>query len=364
MRPILILFVLLTGCGPAAFVTVAEQGINLEELESDSAASLGKNLDVRIQDVLDSGRDRRRMSSTRNAAWQIMHGVICYGRDLQIDTPDRGETSAVDYAFSNGLIRGFELMPAADILRSTGRRGLKARLNPGSFEGQGHVDQWLAIFAMADLPLDTKIQVGDQQFVLMDLARQAQYDVPNNLLDEFSWTLIAMTHYFPDQPRWPTSGNTEVSWELLVEAELTYDIDLSPCGGTHRLAGIVRALNGKKRLGLPDSEVWNEAQLLVDRLYTNAKEFRSPNGSLSSFYFTSPGNTVDLATELSSTGHVFEFVALAASDDELDDPWIALTASRLCELLEATDTIELDCGALYHALNGLKIYQQRRFRES
>ena len=153
-------------------------------------------------------------------------------------------------------------MLGSQALQSTGRVGLKARLEPGSYVGQGHVDQWLAIFAMADLPLDTPIEHAGQTLTLLDWARQAQNDVSYNMLDEFSWTLIALTHYFPDEPTWQAADGHAVSWELLVEAELTYDIDQSPCGGTHRLAGIARALQAKQRLQLADSATWQKAQRL------------------------------------------------------------------------------------------------------
>ncbi len=289
-----------------------------------------------------------------------MHGVICYGRQLEVETPDRGRVSALDYAFSGGQIDGFELKLGSEPLPSTGRVGLKSRLEPGSYKGQGHVDQWLAVFAMTDLPLDTPIAVGGQSLTLLDWARQAQYDASQNVLDEFSWTLIALTHFFPDEPSWQSRDGT-LSWELLVEAELTYDIDQSPCGGTHRLAGIARALRAKQRLGIADSPIWQQAQTLVDQCLTRAKEQRSVDGGLSSQYFSRPGVTADLSAELASSGHVFEFIALAAPAEELSAPWVELAALRLCEILERTRRIELDCGGLYHALNGLKIYQQRRW---
>ncbi len=347
------------GCSPPPYAPLAHRQAEQQQHEQDTAKVDQDRLRDRIDAVLQRGLLRRRLSTQRNAAWQIMHGVICYGRDLQIETPDQGIVSAVDYAFGEGLIHGFELKRGTDPLPSTQRYGVTARVDPGSYQGQGHVDQWLAIFAMADLPLDTPLSVAGERFTLLDWARQAQYDVPHNLLDEFSWTLIALTHYFPDEPTWLAAGDTELSWELLVEAELTYDINLSPCGGTHRLAGIVRALRAKQRLQLPDSQVWTQAQQLVDNLLQDARQQRAADGRLSSYYFTRPGTTVDLTADLASTGHVFEFVALAASTKELSEPWITLSANHLCDLLDATQTTELDCGALYHALNGLQLYRQR-----
>lgn len=327
----------------------------------DNAAERASQLRTRVARVLEEGLQFRRMDSQVNAAWQIMHGVICYGRELQIDTPDRGLYSAVDYAFTGGQIEGFELMLGGQPLPTSGRVGLKARLEPGSYIGQGHVDQWLAIFAMAGLPLDTPVEHAGQSLTLLDWARQAQYDVSQNMLDEFSWTLIALTHYFPDEPSWQTADGQTASWELLVAAELTHDIDRSPCGGTHRLAGIVRALQAKRRLGLADTATWQQAQRLVDENLAKAHDQRSAGGGLSSQYFARPSVTADLSAELASAGHLLEFIALAASPDELAAEWVEQAALNLCQILERSRHVELDCGALYHALNGLQIYQQRRW---
>jgi hypothetical protein len=289
-----------------------------------------------------------------------MHGIICYGGQLPLQTEDRGQVAALDYALHGGQINGFEINLSPTPLPATGRQGIVARLEPGSYIGQGHPDQWLAIFAMADIPLETEVQVGEQTATLLDWARQAQYDIPNNLVDEFSWTLIALTHYFPDEPQWPVVGGGMLSWEQLVEAELSYDdLDASPCGGTHRLAGLVRAVWAKQRLGLPDSQVWKRAEATIHACIDSAKNHRGSNGALSSYYFVRPSQSADLAAELSSSGHLFEFLALALPADQLTEPWVALSASRLCDVLDATTDVDLDCGALYHALNGLKIYRDR-----
>jgi hypothetical protein len=349
------------GCGPSFVVPLRDREAAQQELEQKLAEQQPQDLKQRIDQVLADGLNARRMNTAQNAAWQILHGVVCYGTELKIDTADRGLVGAIDYAFSGGQIMGFELLPGTEILPATGRRGIKARLEPGSYVGQGHPDQWLAVFAMAELPLDMQVQCDGASYTLLDWARQAQSDVYKNLLNEYSWTLIALTHYFPDEPTWQTSDGSEASWEMLVEAELTYDLDDSACGGTHRLAGIVRALQAKQRLNLADTPVWSEARAVVEENLFKAKQYRGVDGGLSSYYFTRPVASADLSLELASAGHVLEFVALALPQEQLSDAWVELAVNRLCEILESTRSIELDCGALYHGLKGLKIYRQRRF---
>jgi hypothetical protein len=358
------IFVTSPGCSPA--LTKSGQPVEqaLQELKQSLVDQPQSPLQVRLEAVLENGLTGRQLDSEVNAAWQIMHGVIAYGPQLLIKTPDRGLFSATEYAFSGGQLMGFELMPGNENLPATGRPGLKARLEPGSYIGQGHVDQWLAIFAMANLPLTTPVQVAGQQFTLVDWARQAQHDVTRNPLDEYSWTLIALTHYFPDEATWTAAERRSVSWEDLVDIELEYELDLSPCGGAHRLVGIARALQAKQRLGLADSPTWDKAQATVDLALQRIKEQRSAGGALSSFYFARPGTTADLSAELASSGHLLEVLAVAASAQEISAPWIDAAVMRLCYVLEQTREVELECGALYHALNGLKIYRDRRFLTS
>ncbi len=351
----------LIGCSPELFVSRTGPEEALRTFEQSLTVLETEPLRARIEGVLADGNRGRRLSADVNAAWQIMHGVIAYGTELEIETSDRGLCGAIDYVFHGGQLMGFELQAGGEILPSTGRQGLKARLEPGSYIGQGHVDQWLAIFAMANLPLDTPVQLADKQFTLLDWARQAQYDVTRNLLDEYSWTLIALTHYFPDEPRWQAAEGRTVSWEDLVDVELGYDIDLSPCGGAHRLAGITRALAAKQRLKLADSPIWQRAQRRVDEALVKVNEQRDASGALSSYYFSRPGTTADLSAQLASSGHLLEFAALAAPAAELSAPWLEAAVEHLCGILERTKDVELDCGALYHALNGLKIYHDRRF---
>jgi hypothetical protein len=50
-------------------------------------------------------------------------------------------------------------------------------------------------------------------------------------------------------------------------------------------------------------------------------------------------------------------------DQELRQEWVTRAVVSLCELLQATESVELDCGALYHAIHGLVLYRQRRFED-
>lgn len=344
---------LLTAC----LVSCSPLPLDDESIPDLASPVVVDELPARIDQTLKTELVGRKLSSSVNAAWQIMHGVICYGHDLPIDTPDRGRVSALDYAFHEGSIRGWQLMPGQDL--GNGRRGVKAFLDAGSYTGQGHVDQWIAICAMAGLPSTDTLVIDGKTYTLLDWAEQARLDACTNPLNEFSWSLIALTYYFPNDPQWTTSDGSIWSWERMLEYEVTYDLDDSPCGGAHRLVGLTRALQAKQRLKLPDSSTWQAARRKVDNALLSIEQMRCRDGSLSSHYLERPGASRDLGLTLASTGHLFEFLAVAADEQTLQAEWVRAAAARLCEIFEATRHEDLDCGACYHALNGLKIYRER-----
>jgi hypothetical protein len=52
---------------------------------------------------------------------------------------------------------------------------------------------------------------------------------------------------------------------------------------------------------------------------------------------------------------------LATSDQQLKESWIRQAAINLCDLLQSTKDVALECGALYHAAHGLVLYRARIF---
>ena len=77
--------------------------------------------------------------------------------------------------------------------------------------------------------------------------------------------------------------------------------------------------------------------------------------------FFRSGISADVDSRINSTGHVFEVLAYAMSDDELRSPWFTRAAEFFCKKLEDTQEIPVSCGGLYHGAHGLMIYRDRRF---
>ncbi len=312
-----------------------------------------------ISATLRHNLEKRSLSSERNGAWQVIHGAVAYGDLLLLDV-DGKSVPAIEYLLSGGSLNGWELA-VGPVLPITQRNGVVARVEAGSYIGQGHADQWLGYFSQIPLAMDRKVVVGKQTLSISDWARQAQWDVPKNPFKEYSWTLIALTNFFPNEEEWQASDGNTWTLESLVRFEAQQDLTGSACGGMHRLMGLAHAVQFRKQNKGFFDEGWAMAKRVVDDSIDKARRFQNSDGSFSTNYTTRPGNSSDLSLCISATGHTLEFLSYALNANELREPWMERAAMRLCEMLRASEGIDLECGGAYHAIAALKLYQSKRF---
>jgi hypothetical protein len=305
---------------------------------------------------------QRRLNLKEHAAWQILHGALAFGREFRVEEEPGGAwIPALDHILNGGKMSGWTVEPGVILEPSTGRRGLRALLEQGSKTGQGHVDQWLAILAQCNLPAEQQIKVGEDVFQMADYVGQVQWDVARNLDQEFSWTLIGLSSYLPIGAEWIAQDGQTWSIERLVEAELQQDLSTSACGGTHRMIGLALALNQRLSQSGSLEGVWLDAEQRVQQAIADARRYQNADGSFSTNYFSRGSRSPDLAQNLGATGHVLEFLTLALTQDQLEEAWVQRAALYVCDLLEQTRDVPLECGALYHAAHGLVIYRERLF---
>lgn len=307
--------------------------------------------------VLKQNAEGRRLFVPLHGAWQVLHGVLAYGSQFQLQS-DQGTQNALSFLVSGGAVSGFQ-PELGDALGEPPRNGVRMGLDPSTKVGQGHRDQWLAVIAQAGLTLQDELVGGDRVFRMEDWVRQMKYDIPLNFEREYSWTLIALTTYHDTDHRWTARDGNDYSVESLLQSEINQDVETSACGGTHRLIGIAMALNRRKAEGKPVIGVWSDAQQLVSTAIELAQQNQNGDGSFSGSYFHRAGPTMDLAEGLGTTGHVLEFLALAAPDKVLSQPWVERSARHLMRTLDSCRDIDLECGVLYHALHGLQELRSR-----
>ena len=345
----------LSGC-PLAITPVGPESEPPQQ--SDPELTTVKAL---VDQVLEKEYATRGLSTAQNGAWQIFHGILAYGDRFMVDT-SAGTQPALEYLRAGGFCNGFNPVIGDPLENTNGdstRYGLRVDLEPETKIGQGHRDQWLAVISQTGLPLSTPWIVNEYDFTLEDWMRQAEQDIPRNLENEFSWTMIPLSIYRPTDYRWKARDGKTYSVESLLDHESSVSLQQSACGGTHRLIGIASTLNKRRAEGQPMTGVWESAQRRVDQGVQLAKANQNPDGSYSSAYMHRTGWCRDLGEMLGTTGHVLEFLAIAADDETLQSPWVTRGVERLCSVLQDCQGVDMECGVLYHALHGLVEYQRR-----
>jgi hypothetical protein len=316
-------------------------------------------LKKQIDDALDFTYENRRLDLKDQAAWQMIHGVLAFKRQFQVRNGDK-DVSALDHVLQGGKMQGWNLMRGDLLDEQTQRYGIRALLEENK-KGQGHTDQWLGYLCDCGMPLDETIIVEGQKYTLDDFIQQSERDVHRNPHKEYTWTLMALSAYRKPGYTWKAGDGSEWSIEKLVEIELGYSLDGSPCGGTHRLFGLTMARDRHVAAGGKLEGIWADCDQKIKESIARAKELQNADGSLSSNYLQRQGMSADLAQAMGSAGHVLEFLAASMPKEELQEPWVRRAVASMCNVFRKTKAVDVECGALFHAAHGLRLYRAKVF---
>src|SRR5262249_46160500 len=132
------------------------------------------------------------------------------------------------------------------------------------------------------------------------------------------------------------------------------------CGGTHRLFGFTWALHLHLAKGGKKTAVWQEAEAKIKKYKNLARELQNTDGSFSTDYFNGKANSLR-SDRINTTGHVFEWLALALDADELLEPWVKNAGWALSQMILDAKGDPVPGGSLFHATHGLHIYRARVF---
>lgn len=292
---------------------------------------------------------RRMLSSDKNSAWQIVHGVLGIGEEFQIRDASQGTiVRAVDYLCQEARVENRRLFYVTP-------HGLEPIYGYGA---EGHPDQILAIFAQVNLPLTQSIRVDGASYTVADLVSQSQARYRRG--NEGSWTLIALASYLPLNSTWTNQYGQSLSIADLVAAEATTDPSTAPRGGTHNLYALAYALGHHKASGATLTGVWRQADAKLAEHVRLVREYQNGDGSYSVNYFSGPGWSQNTKTVLYTTGHTLEWLLIYLPYAELNQPWVTKGVDALLEGFERLKSESIECGALYYACHALRLYQQRR----
>lgn len=320
-----------------------------------------EELPERIDAIVDHTLNSRTLNTNTHNAWQIVHGILPYGYEFKIEHEGQ-KIPALEWILAGNKLNGWDLRP--------GEKGVYAMLVPGSNAAQGHPDQWIGYLSQCGVKPEDKIVVQGNEYKFSDMVEQAKWDIKPGM--EASWTLMALSTWEPLNVEWESSEGEKWNLERVAAMEAVPIDEVSgensSCGGTHRLSGLTIALNRyMKETGTPPEKLTGGWKKVYDLLYgkdgcvARARAYQQPDGSFSTNFFTRPGSSPEIDSTLHSTGHTLEWLTVALTPEQLKEPWITAAVLRLCDLLEENAERDLDCGGLYHAARGLKLYREARF---
>lgn len=299
---------------------------------------------------------RTRLLSTKDhTPWQIMHGQLGLRQDFLISHEGR-VVNTLEWIQSGPKFRDkpwFQKTPY----------GGRAHPYVQPYWFEGHINQFLAILASCNVPLEAKFNTPDGPITMADMLKNAQMTV--NSREEVTWTLWALATYLPWDARWTNAAGEAWSIEKLVQIETGKPVGgpTSPCGGTHGLFALARARNVYLRSGKPLRGVWFEADQKIRKYIEVARLYRNADGSLSSGWFKTREYKADFDKRMASQGHVLEFLMMAVSQQDLRSDWVRRTVEATCNDLNSNQKAYVECSPLFHAANALSIFIDRMAAE-
>ncbi len=191
------------------------------------------------------------------------------------------------------------------------RMGIQVRLEPGSYIGQGHVDQWLAYLSQPMCRLIARSKsMGIGIRFLIGLAK------PSGMYRRIGARVFVdfdrLTRCFPNELSWTAKDGKTWTIEPLVEFEAKQDLEDSPCGGMHRLLmGLAHAIEFRQRHDLPRSEAWEQAELKVQDSIDRISPIPESRWKLLNALHPAAGNIRRSFDHDQRYRHTFEFLAYA-----------------------------------------------------
>jgi hypothetical protein len=294
----------------------------------------------------------KRDLTTGHGFWTVFHGILGLGPSINLlDTNTGKRVNALDYIAEGGKLNGLEFIPTRD--------GLDVLVAPGTFVSQGHIDQFVAEMVEWGVPPDRKFVVNGKNYTFMDFLRHSRARATVRKPMELEWSLVIISTTFGTDSKWTNSLGEEVHFEDLVRAEVDKPLTAAACGGTHRLFGLAWAYHLHMRKGGKTEGVWKDVKTKLDDAKKQARKLQNRDGSFSTNFFGGPGNVSDMERRLNTSGHIFEWLMLTLSDDELKEQWVQDAANALTMMFLEIENRPMEGGTLYHAIHGLLMYYAR-----
>lgn len=339
------LLVLICLTGPARAETVNATPQDVQQQIAEPADPLI----VLVGDAVER-TSRRYLQAEHHTPWQIMHGLLALREHYLIRY--QGQTvPALDYISNGAKWQGEYWWEATPW-------GGKAHPYSVTYWFEGHVNQFLAIISMCNLPLDHQFTVKDGKVLTMaDMVRHAQLCTTDR--EETTWTLWFLDNYLDQDAHWTTHDGQAWSMERLVRINTQAQVTTAPCGGTHQLFALALARNAYLKKHGRLTGAWLEADQKLQSYIAAAKSGQNPDGTFSSAMFKGRGFSNDFNERIKTSGHMLEWLMAALPERRLSEPWVRRGVEAVARDLINNANQPADCGPLYHALHSIILYRDR-----
>ncbi|HEY1067081.1 MAG TPA: GTPase-activating protein, partial [Pirellulales bacterium] len=248
-----------------------------------------------------------------------------------------------------------------DVFMYTDRVGIQVRKG---YKVQGHYGQFLGMMAQSRVPTNYPMRVDGKDYVLADLIETEKKTCVSRT--ELTFKLLGLSYYVSDSDEtWTSSIGEKWNLQRLIREEIAAPIAHdAACGGTHRLMGMAYSVHRRKLEGKPLTGEFGRARKYLDDFHKYTFKLQNPDGSFSTEWFRSRGNSFDIERRLQTTGHILEWLVFSLPEEELHSEKVVAAVEYLTSILDANPERKWAIGPMGHALHGLMIYNQRVFAES
>lgn len=288
--------------------------------------------------------------------WQIIHGLLALRQDYVIKSNGR-PVNAIDWISHGATFR------SAPWFEATKDGGRAHPYNGTPYEFEGHVNQFLAVIAMSNLPLDHKFEASGGQIVTMQqMVDHAQKNVSSR--EEITWTLWFLSQYVDQDEEWMNNDNEPWSMERLVRMQVKASPYDAPCGGTHGMFALAYARNSYAKKHGELRGAWLEADQKLQRYLGASQRMQNRDGSFATNWFKSTGYSENFNERIQYSGHMLEWILVSIPKSRYQEQWIMTGVQTLCYDLIRNAHEPSECGPLYHALHALVLYRQQMSSDS
>jgi len=295
--------------------------------------------------------------TTRNTPWQMMHGVLAFGKDFSIVDAETGRRApALQYVFDQASYRNLTV-PGPFVVELSGRPHI---LRGNIRETEDHDGQFLYICSQAGVPLEFPIVCSNgRRYALKDLLENGMDEV--HALSKCVWLAPAFAYYLEPGQTWNNKFGQEMSVERLIENILSHGPGYEACFGTYAAYALAFALTEHHRKGGRSAPVWGECAGRVDELLGFARRNQNADGSFTYRWYERGGPLFDEEDVIHVTGHMLEWIVVAVAKEEIQADWISDAADVTARTILRRVHEDTSYGVISHAARALQLYCGRKY---